>query len=103
MARPSASWRTSPGAGRLPGHQELHQGRALCALLRCVQHPRGHVCRRARLHARHFSGEYGGIIKHGAKLLYAYAECTVPKITVITRKAYGGAYDVMASSTCAAT
>ena len=39
--------------------------------------------------------EYGGIIKHGAKLLYAYAECTVPKITVITRKAYGGAYDVM--------
>ena len=41
--------------------------------------------------------EYGGIIKHGAKLLYAYAECTVPKVTVITRKAYGGAYDVMAS------
>jgi len=41
--------------------------------------------------------EYGGLIKHGAKLLFAYAECTVPKITVITRKAYGGAYDVMAS------
>jgi propionyl-CoA carboxylase beta chain len=41
--------------------------------------------------------EYGGIITHGAKLLYAYAECTVPKVTVITRKAYGGAYDVMAS------
>ena len=41
--------------------------------------------------------EFGGIIKHGAKLLYAYAECTVPKVTVITRKAYGGAYDVMAS------
>ena len=41
--------------------------------------------------------EYGGIIKHGAKLLYAYAECTVPKVTVIVRKAYGGAYDVMAS------
>jgi propionyl-CoA carboxylase beta chain len=41
--------------------------------------------------------EYGGIIKHGAKLLYAYAECTVAKITVITRKAYGGAYDVMSS------
>lgn len=41
--------------------------------------------------------EYGGIIRHGAKLLYAYAECTVPKITLITRKAYGGAYDVMAS------
>jgi propionyl-CoA carboxylase beta chain len=41
--------------------------------------------------------EYGGIITHGAKLLYAYAEATVPKLTVITRKAYGGAYDVMAS------
>jgi len=41
--------------------------------------------------------EYGGIIKHGAKLLYAYAEATVPTITVVTRKAYGGAYDVMAS------
>ncbi|MCE2516604.1 MAG: acyl-CoA carboxylase subunit beta [Alphaproteobacteria bacterium] len=41
--------------------------------------------------------EYGGIINHGAKLLYAYAEATVPKVTVITRKAYGGAYDVMAS------
>jgi propionyl-CoA carboxylase beta chain len=43
------------------------------------------------------SQEWSGIIKHGAKLLYAYAECTVPKVTVITRKAYGGAYDVMAS------
>lgn len=41
--------------------------------------------------------EYGGIIKHGAKLLYAYAEATVPKVTFITRKAYGGAYIVMAS------
>jgi len=41
--------------------------------------------------------EHGGIIRPGAKLLYAYAECTVPKVTVITRKAYGGAYDVMAS------
>ena len=41
--------------------------------------------------------EYGAIITHGAKLLYAYAEATVPKVTVITRKAYGGAYDVMAS------
>jgi propionyl-CoA carboxylase beta chain len=41
--------------------------------------------------------EYGGLIKHGAKLLFAYAEATVPKITLITRKAFGGAYDVMAS------
>ena len=47
--------------------------------------------------------EHNGIIKHGAKLLFAYAEATVPKITVITRKAYGGAYDVMSSSICAAT
>src|SRR6202011_3828003 len=41
--------------------------------------------------------EYGGIIKHGAKLLFAFAEATVPKVTVITRKAYGGAYCVMSS------
>ena len=41
--------------------------------------------------------EHGGIIRHGAKLLYAFAEATVPKITVITRKAYGGAYCVMSS------
>jgi propionyl-CoA carboxylase beta chain len=41
--------------------------------------------------------EYGGIIRHGAKLLYAFAEATVPKLTVITRKAYGGAYCVMSS------
>ena len=41
--------------------------------------------------------EHNGIIRNGAKLLYAFAECTVPKITVITRKAYGGAYDVMSS------
>ena len=43
------------------------------------------------------SQEWGGIIRHGAKLLYAYGEATVPKLTVITRKAYGGAYDVMGS------
>jgi propionyl-CoA carboxylase beta chain len=41
--------------------------------------------------------EFGGVIRHGAKLLYAYAEATVPKVTVITRKAYGGAYCVMGS------
>lgn len=41
--------------------------------------------------------EHGGIIRHGAKLLFAYAEATVPKVTIITRKAYGGAYDVMSS------
>jgi propionyl-CoA carboxylase beta chain len=41
--------------------------------------------------------EYKGIIRHGAKMLYAWREATVPKVTVITRKAYGGAYDVMSS------
>src|ERR671937_1170877 len=46
---------------------------------------------------RAFWQEHGGIIRHGAKLLYAYCEATVPKVTVITRKAYGGAYDVMSS------
>jgi propionyl-CoA carboxylase beta chain len=43
------------------------------------------------------SQEWGGVLRHGAKLLYAYAESTVPKVTVITRKAYGGAYAIMAS------
>ena len=43
------------------------------------------------------SQEWGGIIRHGAKLLYAFSEATVPRLTVITRKAYGGAYDVMNS------
>jgi propionyl-CoA carboxylase beta chain len=48
--------------------------------------------------------EYGGIIRHGAKLLYAYCEATVPKVTIILRKAYGGAYDVMSSKhICVAT
>ena len=46
---------------------------------------------------RRVNQEYEGIIRHGAKLLYAYCEATVPKVTVITRKAYGGAYDVMSS------
>jgi acetyl-CoA carboxylase carboxyltransferase component len=41
--------------------------------------------------------EYGGVIRNGAKILYAYAEATIPKVTVITRKAYGGAYCVMSS------
>ena len=47
--------------------------------------------------------EYGGLIKHGAKLLFAYSQCTVPLVTVITRKAYGGAFDVMASKEIGAT
>ena len=47
--------------------------------------------------------EYGGIITHGAKLIYAYSEATVPKVSVILRKAYGGAYVSWAASTCAPT
>jgi propionyl-CoA carboxylase beta chain len=94
----SGRYRRQPaaGAGRLSGHQVLDQGRPLRPLLRCLQHSGGHLRRCPGLHAGH-AQEYGGIIKHGAKLLYAYAECTVPKVTVITRKAYGGAYDVMSS------
>ena len=85
------------GAGRRAGHRGLREGRALRAHLRRVQHPDPHPLRRAGLPARAPTQEWGGIIRHGAKLLYAFAEATVPKITVITRKAYGGAYDVMSS------
>ena len=84
------------GARRRARHRRLDQGRALCADLRRVQHPGRHLRRRAGL-SPGTAQEWGGIIRHGAKLLYAYAEATVPKITVITRKAYGGAYDVMSS------
>jgi propionyl-CoA carboxylase beta chain len=84
------------GAGRRARHRRLAQGRALRALLRCFNIPivtfvdvPGFLPGTAQ--------EYGGLIKHGAKLLFAYAEATVPKVTVITRKAYGGAYDVMSS------
>jgi propionyl-CoA carboxylase beta chain len=84
------------GAGRLPRYRFLQEGGALRALLRRLQHPDPDAGRRAGLPAGH-GQEYNGIIKHGAKLLFAYAEATVPKVTVITRKAYGGAYDVMAS------
>ena len=72
------------------------KARALHPLLRRVQHSARHAGRRSRLSAG-TQQEWGGIIRHGAKLLYAYAEATVPKLTVITRKAYGGAYDVMSS------
>jgi propionyl-CoA carboxylase beta chain len=107
--RPTSSWasrtwagtrghRRQPagGAGRRARHQRLGQGGALRALLRRLQHPAGDLRGRAGLPARP-GQEHGGIIKHGAKLLYAYCEATVPKLTVITRKAYGGAYDVMSS------
>jgi propionyl-CoA carboxylase beta chain len=85
------------GAGRLPRHRfRRARRRASCASATAFSIPivtfvdvPGFLPGTAQ--------EYGGIIKHGAKLLFAYAEATVPKVTVITRKAYGGAYDVMAS------
>ena len=83
-------------SGGLSRYQLVSEGRALRTLLRCVQHSDPDVRRRAGLSAG-TEQEFGGIIRHGAKLLYAYAEATVPKITVITRKAYGGAYCVMGS------
>ena len=84
------------GAGRRARQRCGPQGRALRALLRLLQHSdRDLVDVPGFLPGT--AQEYGGLIKHGAKLLFAYAEATVPKITVITRKAYGGAYVVMAS------
>ena len=94
--RPSAS---SPTSRRTwPACLDIDavgEGGAVRALLRCVQHPARHLRGRAGLPARAPQQEFGGIIRHGAKLLFAFAEATVPKITVITRKAYGGAYCVM--------
>ena len=69
--------------------------------LRRLQHPAGHARRRPGLPARH-EQEHGGIIRRGAKLLYAYCEATVPRIQVILRKAYGGAYIVMDSKSIGA-
>ena len=62
----------------------------------CFNLPDRHLRGRTRIPPG-VAQEHGGIIKHGAKLLFAYCEATVPKLTVITRKAYGGAYDVMSS------
>ena len=84
-------------ARRRARHRLVGQGGAVRAHLRRVQHPARHLRRRARASCRVRAQEWGGIIRHGAKLLYAYAEATVPKLAVITRKAYGGAYDVMSS------
>ena len=84
------------GVSRHPTAQP-QGGAASSASATAFNIPDRHLRRRARLSARHGDQEYNGIIKNGAKLLYAYAEATVPKVTVITRKAYGGAYDVMAS------
>ena len=78
-------------------HRVVVQGRPVRPHLRRLQHPAPHLHRRARASCPGTSQEWGGIIRHGAKLLYAFTEATVPKLTVVTRKAYGGAYDVMNS------
>ena len=83
-------------AGRRARHRRVRQGRAVRPHLR-----RFNVPLLTFVDVPGFlpgvGQEHGGIIRHGAKLLYAYCEATVPKVTVITRKAYGGAYDVMSS------
>ena len=85
------------GPRRRPRHRRVGQGRALRPDLRCVQRARWSRSSTCPGFLPGVGQEHGGIIRHGAKLLYAYAEATVPKLTVITRKAYGGAYDVMSS------
>ena len=96
--RPRGRRRRQPaeGARGHARHRRVRQGGALRAHLRRLQHPAGDLRGRARF-LPGTRQEYGGIIRHGAKLLYAYCEATVPKLTVITRKAYGGAYVVMSS------
>ena len=83
-------------ARRRARHRLGVEGGALRPHVRRVQHPDRHLRRRAGF-LPGTAQEWGGIIRHGAKLLYAYCEATVPKLAVITRKAYGGAYDVMSS------
>ena len=84
-------------ARRHARHRRVGEGRALRPLLRRVQHSARHLRGRARLPAGHACRSTAASSAHGAKLLYAFAEATVPKVTVITRKAYGGAYCVMSS------
>ena len=80
--------------GALPGALDINasdKAARVHPLLQRVQHPAGHVRRRARASCPASQQEHGGIIRHGAKLLFAYSAATVPKITVILRKSYGGA------------
>ena len=83
-------------------HRRVGEGGALRAHVRRVQRPARHLRRRARASCPGTDQEYGGIIRHGAKLLYAYCEATVPRVQIITRKAYGGAYVVMNSKSIGA-
>jgi propionyl-CoA carboxylase beta chain len=107
----SAAWRPTVGfvanqpmvlAGCLDIDRS-RKARALRALLRRLQHPDRDLRRRAGLPAGHGAGVRRASSSTAPSCSIAYAEATVPKVTVITRKAYGGAYDVMAPSTCAAT
>ena len=84
------------GPGRRARFRRFAKGGAFREVLRRVQHPARDV-RGCPGFLPGTAQEYGGLIKHGAKLLFAYAEATVPLVTIITRKAFGGAYDVMAS------
>ena len=85
------------GAGRRARHRRLAQGRALRALLRLLQHSDRHLRRRAGLPAGHRAGIRRRSSSTAPSCCSPIAEATVPKVTVITRKAFGGAYDVMAS------
>ena len=85
------------GPRRRPGHRCVDEGGPVRPDLRLLQRPAGHASSTCRGSCPASQQEHGGIIRHGAKLLFAYCEATVPKLTVITRKAYGGAYDVMSS------
>jgi propionyl-CoA carboxylase beta chain len=94
--RTSASSRTSRRRWPAPSTSRPARRQPLRALLRRVLDPDPHPRRRARLPPG-TDQEWTGVIRRGAKLLYAYAEATVPLVTVILRKAYGGAYIVMGS------
>ena len=85
------------GALRRARHQRLGQGVGVHPVLQRLQHPAGDARRRARASCPASPQEHDGIIRHGAKLLFAYSAATVPKITVVLRKAYGGAYVAMCS------
>ncbi len=96
MARLLAWSQTSPWywlAALILIHHARPHGSCVSAMLSAFRSSRWSMF---RLPPRH-KPEYGGVIKHGAKLLFAYSQATVPMVTLITRKAYGGAYDVMAS------
>ncbi len=97
--RPVGRHRRQPAQvhGRRARHQRQPQGRAFHPLLRCVQHSDRATLVDVPGFLPGTTQEYGGVITHGAKLLFAYCEATVPKVTVTLRKAYGGAYIVMSS------